>query len=143
MSFRLSFHQALLGPTGAHWLDDPTDLSCQGSTRQHPVDDPLLSCKQAPVHSSHFMPALFGIGAEVASSANCGCVGVKSDEHHLAQLLGFQRDWVGAEWTIAGLAVARGKVAEYLADGVVTDLLADARVHHDLGSGMPRPICYE
>jgi hypothetical protein len=27
MSFRLSFHQALLGPTGAHWLDDPPDLS--------------------------------------------------------------------------------------------------------------------
>jgi hypothetical protein len=70
------------------------------------------------------MPALFGIGAEVAPSANCGCVGVKSDEHHLAQLLGLQRDWVGAEWTIAGLAVARGKVAGYLADGVVTDLLA-------------------
>ena len=27
MSFFLSFHQALLGPTGAHWLDGPTDLS--------------------------------------------------------------------------------------------------------------------
>ena len=38
-----------------------------------------------------------------------------------------------------------GKVAEYLADGVVTDLLADARVHHDLrsGLGMSRPIYYE
>jgi hypothetical protein len=34
------------GPTGAHWLDDPSDLSCQDSTRQHLVDDPLLSCKQ-------------------------------------------------------------------------------------------------
>ena len=46
LSFRLSFHQALLGPTGAHWLDDLSDLSCKDSTRQHPVDDPLLSCKQ-------------------------------------------------------------------------------------------------
>jgi hypothetical protein len=33
LSFRLSFHQALLGPTGAHWLDDPPDLSCKDSTR--------------------------------------------------------------------------------------------------------------
>jgi hypothetical protein len=45
MSFRLSFHQALLGPTGAHWLDDPPEVSCKDSTRQYAVDDPLLSCK--------------------------------------------------------------------------------------------------
>jgi hypothetical protein len=42
----MSFHQASLGPTGAHWLDDPSELSCQDSTGQHAVDDPLLSCKQ-------------------------------------------------------------------------------------------------
>jgi hypothetical protein len=41
-----SFHLALLGPTGAYWLDDPPDLSCKGSTQQYPVDDPRLSCKQ-------------------------------------------------------------------------------------------------
>jgi hypothetical protein len=46
MSFWLSFHLPLLGPTGAHWLDDPPDLSCKDSTRQYTVDDPLLSCKQ-------------------------------------------------------------------------------------------------
>jgi hypothetical protein len=46
MSFSLSFHQALLGLTGAHWLDDLSDVSCKDSTRQHAVDDPLLSCKQ-------------------------------------------------------------------------------------------------
>ena len=46
MSFRLSFHQALLGPTGGHWLDDPPDVSCQDSTQHYPVDGPLLSCKQ-------------------------------------------------------------------------------------------------
>jgi hypothetical protein len=46
MSFRLSFHLALLGPTGAHWLDDPPDLSCKENTRQHAVDDPRLSCRQ-------------------------------------------------------------------------------------------------
>jgi hypothetical protein len=46
MSFCLSFHQALLGPSGAHWLDDAPHLSCQDSTQEHAVDDPLLSCKQ-------------------------------------------------------------------------------------------------
>jgi hypothetical protein len=46
MSFPLSFHQALLGPTGAYWLDGPSDLSCQDSTRQHAVDGPLLSCNR-------------------------------------------------------------------------------------------------
>jgi hypothetical protein len=42
MSFFLSFHLALLGPTGVHWLDGPSDLSCNETTRQHAVDDPLL-----------------------------------------------------------------------------------------------------
>jgi hypothetical protein len=37
----------LLGPTGTRSLDDPPDLSCKDSTRQHAVDDPRLSCKQA------------------------------------------------------------------------------------------------
>jgi hypothetical protein len=46
MSFSLSFHQALLGATGAYWLDDPPDVSCKDSTRQYAVDDSLLSCKQ-------------------------------------------------------------------------------------------------
>jgi hypothetical protein len=44
MSFSMSFHQALLGPTGAHSLDTASDLSCKETTRQHAVDDPLLSC---------------------------------------------------------------------------------------------------
>ena len=42
----MSFHQPLLGPTGAHRLDDAPDVSCQDSTQEHAVDDPLLSCKQ-------------------------------------------------------------------------------------------------
>jgi hypothetical protein len=46
MSFQLSFHLAPLGPSGAYWLDDPSDLTSMDSTRQHAVDDPLLSCKQ-------------------------------------------------------------------------------------------------
>jgi hypothetical protein len=46
MSFRLSFRQALLGLTGAHWLDDPSDMSCKDSTHRYPVDGPRLSCKQ-------------------------------------------------------------------------------------------------
>jgi len=46
MSFRLSFHQALLRPSGAHWLDDPPDLSCKETTCPYGVDDPRLSCKQ-------------------------------------------------------------------------------------------------
>ena len=46
MSFCLSFHLPLVDLMEAHWLDDPPDLSCKDSTRQHAVDDPLLSCKQ-------------------------------------------------------------------------------------------------
>jgi hypothetical protein len=51
-------HQGLLSPTGAHWLDDPSDLSSKDATRQYPVDDPLLSCNQkvggsSPPASSH------------------------------------------------------------------------------------------
>jgi hypothetical protein len=37
----------------------------------------------------------------------------------------------------------RGKVAEYLADGVVAELLADARCTTISGLGMSHPICYE
>ena len=46
MSFPLSFHLAVPGPTGAYWLDGPPDVTCKDSTGQHAVDDPLLSCKQ-------------------------------------------------------------------------------------------------
>jgi hypothetical protein len=46
VSFCLSFHLVLLGPTGAYWLDDPPDLSCKDDIRQHAVDDPLLSCNR-------------------------------------------------------------------------------------------------
>jgi hypothetical protein len=42
----MSLHQGLLGPTGAHWLDNPSDLSCKDSSGRHAVDDPRLSCKQ-------------------------------------------------------------------------------------------------
>jgi hypothetical protein len=45
MPFRLSFHLVLLGPSGAHWLDYAADLS-KDSTRQHAVDDSLLSCNE-------------------------------------------------------------------------------------------------
>jgi hypothetical protein len=38
MSFRLSFHQALLGATGAQPLDDTPDLSCHDGTCDHGVD---------------------------------------------------------------------------------------------------------
>jgi hypothetical protein len=41
----MSFHLALLSPTGVHQLDRPSDLSCKENTRQHAVDDALLSCK--------------------------------------------------------------------------------------------------
>jgi hypothetical protein len=46
MSFPLSFHLPLLGPSEAHWLDDLSDVGCKDSTRQHSLDDPRLSCKQ-------------------------------------------------------------------------------------------------
>jgi hypothetical protein len=46
MSFFLPFHLGPLGPTGAHWLDDPPDLSSKDSTGQHAADHLRLSCKQ-------------------------------------------------------------------------------------------------
>jgi hypothetical protein len=48
MSFHLSFHLGLHQPTGAHGLDDAPELSCNETTRQHAVDDPLLSCNRVP-----------------------------------------------------------------------------------------------
>jgi hypothetical protein len=45
MSFRLSFHLPLLGPSGAHWLDGPPDTSCKDDTRQYAADSWPLSCK--------------------------------------------------------------------------------------------------
>jgi hypothetical protein len=42
MSFFLSFHLVLLGPSGAHWLDDAPDMSRKDSIRQHAVDDSRL-----------------------------------------------------------------------------------------------------
>jgi hypothetical protein len=42
MSFPLSFHLPLLDGSGAYWLDDPSDLTCKDSIRQHAVDDPRL-----------------------------------------------------------------------------------------------------
>jgi hypothetical protein len=45
-SFPQSFHLALLGLSGAHWLDSTSDLTCRDRTQQHAADDPLLSCKQ-------------------------------------------------------------------------------------------------
>ncbi len=35
MSFRSSFHLPPLGPTGAHWLDDPQNPTCKDSSQQH------------------------------------------------------------------------------------------------------------
>ena len=54
MSFCLSFHLALLGPTGAHWLDDPPDVSCKDGIQQYSVDGSLLSC------NNRFDPDLVG-----------------------------------------------------------------------------------
>jgi hypothetical protein len=48
MSFPLSFHQAALDPTGVHWLDDPPDLSCKGSTRHHAKDGWRRCCNRLP-----------------------------------------------------------------------------------------------
>jgi hypothetical protein len=42
MSFSVSFHQALLSPTGAHWLDDAPDVSRKDSTCQCATDGSLL-----------------------------------------------------------------------------------------------------
>jgi hypothetical protein len=41
-SFRWSFHLGLLDPTGAYWLDDPSDLTCKDSSQHYSMDDPRL-----------------------------------------------------------------------------------------------------
>src|SRR5512132_552878 len=64
----MSFRQPLLGPTGAHWLDDPPVVSCKDSTRQHAVDDPRLSCKRQVGGSSH--PASSQTAGQPHSRAN-------------------------------------------------------------------------
>jgi hypothetical protein len=42
MSLSVSFHPALLGPTGACWLDTASDLTCKGSTCQYATDGSRL-----------------------------------------------------------------------------------------------------
>jgi hypothetical protein len=42
-----SFHLALLGLSGAHWLDDQPDLTYKVGMREHQVDDSRLSCESA------------------------------------------------------------------------------------------------
>ena len=56
MSFPLSFHLPLLDRIGAHWLDDPPDVSCKDSIRRHAVDDPLLSCNPLLATWGHGSP---------------------------------------------------------------------------------------
>ena len=56
MSFCLSFHLALLGPSGAHWLDDASDLSCKDSTGQHTVDGWPLSCNSVSTRECPLVP---------------------------------------------------------------------------------------
>src|SRR5207247_782721 len=76
---RWSFHPALLGPTGAHWLDDPPDLSCKDSTGHHAVDDCPLSCKQR-IRARAFAspkPALQGSISQT-SSKNSGWIATSS-----------------------------------------------------------------
>ena len=46
MSFCLSFHLALLDRTGAHWLDDLSDVTCKETTGQH-----VLTIRSCPVNS--------------------------------------------------------------------------------------------
>jgi hypothetical protein len=61
-SFSQSFHQAVLGPTGAYWLDGPPDLTCKDSTQQDAVDGLWLSCKQQiRVAATEFLP-YWGMG---------------------------------------------------------------------------------
>jgi hypothetical protein len=77
-SFCLSFHQGLLRPTGAHWLDSPTDLSCKESTRQHAVDDPRLSCNLV-LSSGSARRCQVDLHADVAPVEGCSDQLTKAD----------------------------------------------------------------
>src|SRR5215211_7083782 len=87
MSFFLSFHLALLGPTGAHWLDGPPDLSDKDSTRQRAADDPLLSCKQQ-VGGSSPPPALKTAAVGGGVVGRCSRVGGRRDRHSPCRVVG-------------------------------------------------------
>jgi len=84
ISFCLSFHLALLGPTGAHWLDGPPDVSCRDGIQPYAVDDPLLSCGQqlvagwAAVGKVKLMQAQ---GRDSREVAGCATLAVFGAEH--------------------------------------------------------------
>jgi hypothetical protein len=35
-------NSAISSPSGAHWLDDSSDLTCKDGTQQYPLDGSLL-----------------------------------------------------------------------------------------------------
>src|SRR4030095_17039154 len=41
-----SFHPARRSPTGAHWLDDAPDVTCEDRTARQVVDGQAPTCKQ-------------------------------------------------------------------------------------------------
>ena len=79
MSFCLSFHLALPGLSGAHWLDDPPDVSCKNHTRQYAVDDPRLSCKQQVGGSS---PPPAHRGVQLGAAWRAAAKAAASSRHH-------------------------------------------------------------
>jgi hypothetical protein len=60
MSFWLSFHLPLLGPTGAYWLDALPDLSCEETTCQHSADGWPLSCNLLPCQTAVPQARIYG-----------------------------------------------------------------------------------
>ena len=76
----MSFHLALLSPSGAHWLDDRPDLSGQDSTRQHAVDGCPLSCNP-PGWGAH--PAAPELQATAPTLLALPALGAgRATEHH-------------------------------------------------------------
>jgi hypothetical protein len=114
MSFCLSFHLARLGPTGAHWLDDPPEASCRDSTGEHAVDDPLLSCNSRLSPSPYARrPALAAIGlprssarARLSSACSPRLPGVRPQtSRRLAiplAIRSLQRGQPGGDWPDGG-----------------------------------------
>jgi hypothetical protein len=78
-SFSQSFHQPQRDATGAHQLDDASNLSCKDDTRQYPADGLLLSCNRVLYSYSkdkHHAPSATASGrhapGDVSSPAGIG-----------------------------------------------------------------------
>jgi hypothetical protein len=104
-----SFHLAPLGLSGAHWLDDPSDVSCKESTRQHGVDGWPLSCKQQVEGSSPIASSQHALLADLQAGLH-----LTTAEHNGQPTIGRSRD-DGPALVLASDRIGRIRTRSYVA----------------------------